>query len=622
MASKSKRIEKTASSKSTTGLLKASLAGKTRLALRRKAEKILQEKATLSLKNLEALSLEEIRFAFHDLQVHQIELEMQNEELLRTQTELDLAQARYFDLYDLAPVGYCTLNKEGLIVESNLTAATLLGESRSTLIKRPISRFIFKEDQDSYYLRRKQLFADDTALRQSPGQTNSEQSSEPQSVDLRMVKKDGTVFWAHLKMTTAQKTDDVSMFRLILSDISDRKKAEAERIEFEAQVRQLQKAESLQRMAGAIAHLFNNQLCVVLGNLEMTLNDMVGDALPRQYLVDAMLAARRSSEVSSLLLTYLGQNTGRPEPLDLSAICRNNLPRIEAVAPTDIAITSELLSPGPVVQANANQIQQILTHLITNAWEAIGETVGRISVATKTLSISDIPITHVAPSDWQSSVKTFACLEVTDSGCGMNTEAMDRIFDPFFTTKLTGRGLGLAVITGLVKTWNGMVSVNSAVGKGSTFRVYLPLVTDMVPRKTEVLPGLWDLKVERTVLLVENDSIVRKLIESLLKRLNFTVFTAASGNEAITFLERHQGSIDCLITDLSMPGMDGWETLAALRKIQPGLPAVLSSGYDEAHAMNGNYAEQPQAFLKKPYMIDDLKNALSQVLENASLNTN
>lgn len=594
-------------------------AGKT---LRKQAEEIAEDYAITPPKNQAILSPEEIQRTLQELRVHQIELEMQNEELQRTQAQLELARARYFDLYDLAPVGYCTLNENGLIIESNLTAATLLGEARNTLVKRPISRFIFKEDQDIYYLNRKQLIESDAALRQNVGQASPEQSPQPQSVDLRMVKKDGTVFWAHLKMTIAPNTDNESDFRLVLSDISERKLAEAKRTEFEAQGRQLQKAESLQRMAGAIAHLFNNQLCVVLGNLEMTLNDMVGDALPRQYLVDAMQAARRSAEVSGLLLTYLGQNTSRPATIDLSAICRNNLPGIEATAPHDIVITTQLLSPGPAVHANANQIRQILNHLITNGWEAIGNTVGQISVTTKTLPVADIPKSHIAPSDWQSPAQTFACLEVTDTGCGMTAEEMDRIFDPFFSTKLTGRGLGLAVVTGLVKTWDGMISVESTVGKGSTFRVYLPLVTDMVPPQDELLPGIWDLKVERTVLLVENEYIVRKLLVALLKRLNFNVYSVADGNEAITFLQKHQGIIDCLIIDLNMSGINGWETLAALRKIRPDLPAILSSGYDEAYAMSGNYAEQPQAFLHKPYMIDDLKNVLHRVLRDATLSAN
>ncbi|BDD87858.1 hypothetical protein DPPLL_22230 [Desulfofustis limnaeus] len=257
-------------------------------------------------------------------------------------------------------------------------------------------------------------------------------------------------------------------------------------VEVEARTRQIEKAESLHRMAGAIAHLFNNQLGVIVGNLEMMLTHTKGDALPHQYLVNAMQAARRSAEVSSLLLTYLDHNNSRPELLDLSLLCLVNIPLIQAEMPANITLATHFLSPGPIIHANANQIQQILTNLVTNGWEAIGSEVGRISVATNTIARADIPKFHVAPSDWHTSAETFACLEVTDSGRGMTEEEMRRIFDPFFSTKFTGRGLGLTVVAGLVKVWNGMIGVTSKLGKGSTLQVFLPLGTDPVSRQPEL----------------------------------------------------------------------------------------------------------------------------------------
>jgi PAS domain S-box-containing protein len=180
-------------------------------ALRRRAEEIIREKVLQSPEKLEAMSPEETRQILHELLVHQIQLDMQNEELRQAQMELDAARERYFDLYDLAPVGYCTLSEQGLIMETNLTAANLLGVARGVLTKQPISRFILKADQDIYYLHRQQLF----------------KVGEPQRCELRMVKKDGTVFWAHLTTTTAQDPNGAPVCRLVLSDITDRKKAEA-----------------------------------------------------------------------------------------------------------------------------------------------------------------------------------------------------------------------------------------------------------------------------------------------------------------------------------------------------------------------------------------------------------
>jgi PAS domain S-box-containing protein len=191
--------------------------------MRQQAEAIASDKAAAATDKLAAMSPEEARRIVHELRVHQIELEMQNEELRRAQLELDAARARYFDLYDLAPVGYCTLSEAGLILEANLTAATLLGLARSALVQRPISRFIFKPDQDTYYLHRKQLIA----------------CGEAQSCELRMVKHDGTPFWAHLVATDAQDADGVQKHRLVLSDITDRKLMAAAMQESEGHFRTL-----------------------------------------------------------------------------------------------------------------------------------------------------------------------------------------------------------------------------------------------------------------------------------------------------------------------------------------------------------------------------------------------
>ena len=178
--------------------------------LARELRKAAEEKArSLEMQELEALSPEETRQMLHELRVHQIELEMQNEELRRAQEELNISRARYFDLYDLVPVGYCTLSEKGLILEANLAAATLLGVSCGALVKQLISRFILQEDQEIYYLHRRQLF----------------QTGKPQSFELRMVKNDETAFWAYLEMTAALDADGAPVCRAVLNDITERKQA-------------------------------------------------------------------------------------------------------------------------------------------------------------------------------------------------------------------------------------------------------------------------------------------------------------------------------------------------------------------------------------------------------------
>ena len=427
----------------------------------------------------------------------------------------------------------------------------------------------------------------------------------------------GAIIWVGLEIDAVYNGNSFFEFRLVIRNVTEHKEAEARQIEHEAQMRRIEKADSLQRMGGAIAHLFNNQFQVILGNLEMLLSDTPEDTTAQQYISCAMQAARRSAEVSGLLLTYLGQGSCRSELLDLSAVCRDHIAGVQADLPAVIALETDFLPEGPIVQAYPAQLQQILTNLIQNSCEAIGGESGRISVATKTIKAAAIPAGHVVPTDWQSTAETFACLEVTDSGCGMTAEQMNRIFDPFFSTRFTGRGLGLAVVSGLAESWNGMVGVTSTAGKGSTLRVFLPLRGDMLPRQPVLPAEPCDLTAGWTVLLVDDDAGVRDMAAALLKRIGLTVLAASGGKDAVALLREHHAGIDCLITDLSMPGMDGWQTLAALRLIRPELPAILSSGYDEAQVMCCTQTEQPQAFLHKPYSKAELRDVLCGVLSGA-----
>jgi two-component system, cell cycle sensor histidine kinase and response regulator CckA len=546
------------------------------------------------------LSSEESRLLY-DLQVHQIELQMQNEELRRTEANLETSRARYFDLYDLAPVGYLTINEGGLIVEANLTASTLLGLARGALVKQPMTRFLVAEDQDRYYLFRKRLFA----------------TGAPQVLDLQVRRQDGTQFWARLEATTAQDADGATeVCRLVVSDISDQKRLEEERLRFEQELQQAQKAESLARMAGAIAHHFNNQLAVVMSNLELSMGE---PALSGDCLANAMLATRKAAEVSGLLLTYLGQSHGNHAPVDLSETCGHSLPMLQAAMPTGVVLASDLPTPGPAVNGNANQLQLMVINLVTNAWEAVGNRDAAIHLTVHTVAASEIPTRHRLPAGWKPRDGAYACVEVTDAGCGIEDEEIERIFDPFFTSKFTGRGLGLPVVLGILHAHSGGLVVESRRGRdsGTTFRVYLP-----VSAESAALPPPLPVDVEEleeahwtgTVLLAEDEDTLRWTLKTTLTRMGFSVLDVKDGIEAMEVFRRHQDTIRLVLCDLTMPHMDGWETLAAVRKLSPGMPVVLTSGYDEADVMADDRDEQPQAFLAKPYPLDALRRAIRRAL--------
>ncbi len=561
--------------------------------LRRLAE----EKAALMIETPQALSPEETRRMLHELRVHQIELEIQNEELRRAQVELEAARDRYFGLYNLAPVGYCTLSEKGLIQEINLTAATLLGMARGGLVKQSISRFILKEDQDIYYFHHKQLF----------------ETGEPQSCELRMVRPDGTSFWARMVSIAAQDTDGAPVSYVVLNDITRRKQAEAEKTELEARNRQLQKAESLGRMAGAIAHHFNNQLHALMGNIDMAIGDLPLGLNPIQRLLSAMQAARKAAEVSSLMLTYLGQTPGKLEPMDLSEACRRGLTLLQAAAPHGMPLKADFPACPLVVRTNAGQIQQVLTHLVTNAWEASGENQVTIDLTVKTVSHAKIPATKRFPIDWQPREGVYACLEVADTGCGIPVSDIEKIFDPFFSTKFTARGLGLSVALGIASAHGGGITVESTPGRGSVFRFYLPVSAEDLPLQAEKKVPALDSAGVGTVLLVEDEEMVREITATMLMHLDFAVLEAKDGVEAVEVFRLHQNEIRCVLCDLTMPRMDGWETLTALRKLSPHIPVILSSGFDEAQVLAGEHSEHPNAFLGKPYDIKRLSDTIRHV---------
>jgi signal transduction histidine kinase len=259
---------------------------------------------------------------------------------------------------------------------------------------------------------------------------------------------------------------------------ASRKQAEAERFKLEVQNRQLQKAESLGRMAGAIAHHFNNQLMTVMLNLEVGMKGLPRNARPYDNLGEAMQAARKASEVSRLMMTYLGQTNVQLELLDLAEACLRGLPMFRAAAPQGVVWDVDLPAPGPVVQANANQIHQVLTNLLTNAWEASNGGRSAIRLSVKEVAAANIPAAKRFPVDFQLKEDAYACLEVADKGCGMKPHELEKLFDPFFTSKFTGRGLGLPVVLGIVRAHQGAVTVESEPGQGSVFRVFLPLSTE------------------------------------------------------------------------------------------------------------------------------------------------
>jgi PAS domain S-box-containing protein len=290
------------------------------------------------------------------------------------------------------------------------------------------------------------------------------------------VRKDGSRFHIDVKSTVLRDPDgNPTSILYVERDITERKQAEADREKLELRDRQLQKAESLGRMAGAIAHTFNNQLAVVVGNLSLALKSLPQGAEIAGRLAAAMEATQKAAAVSGQMSAFLGQSFERREVIDLSEACGRTLADLQAAMPGNVRLLADLPSPGPSVRANVNDVGQLLANLVANAGEAAADGGGVVRLAVSSVSPAEIPQSHRYPVDWTPPGGDCACLEVADTGIGIVEKDFDKLFDPFFSRKFTGRGLGLAVVLGIAKSHGGAVSVESAQGRGSAFRVFLPL---------------------------------------------------------------------------------------------------------------------------------------------------
>ena len=440
----------------------------------------------------------------------------------------------------------------------------------------------------------------------------------------RIIHPDGQIRWLRVNGQTTfsgRHPNGRPLYATgVIQDITEGKRLGEEQKQWEKKRQQLQRAESLRTMAGAIAHHFNNQLAGVIGNLEIAIDDIPRDTKHAQILNASMEAALNAVETSSLMLTYLGQTTGKRVPVDLSDVCRHALPLLQAAIPKHLIFKSDLPTPGPIVSANTTQIQQTLTNLVTNAWEAAGKNPAVIDLTVKTVSPANIPATQRFPIDWQPQDMTYTCIEVQDTSGGITGEDIEKLFDPFFSSKFPGRGLGLSVALGIVNAHDGSIAVESKVGSGSTFRVYIPISAETVPSQPD--KAVLSPAGERisTVLLVEDQEIVRDMTHTMLTRLGLKVLVAKDGVEAVEIFQQHLDEIEIVLTDLSIPRMDGWETLSALRRIRPDIPVILATGQDDSLVNTDDRSELPQVFLHKPYQKATLKDALVKAMGSILVN--
>jgi PAS domain S-box-containing protein len=371
----------------------------------------------------------------------------------------------------------------------------------------------------------------------------------------------------------------------------------------EAHLRDTQKMESLGVLAGGIAHDFNNLLTGIMGNVSLALDLSDRDSNIGNCLTNALRASEQAAFLTKQILAYAGKGQFILQEADLSAVVRDTMALIGSSIPRSVAIDQELARALPCVTADASQLQQVAMNLIFNAAEAIGERPGRIVIRTRAQEVTDT----AEPGSFDIGPPApglCAVLEVEDNGPGLGPMVRRNMFDPFYTTKFTGRGLGLAAVSGIVRTLNGGVQVASVEGQGTVFRVFLPAGASSGDGARPVEP----------ILVVDDEEIVRRTAESMLKNRGYRVLLAEDGRQALELVRRAPSKVALVLLDMAMPVMGGEETFRELKRIRPDLPVLVSSGYSEDEAIRRFGGLGVAGFIQKPYTLGALVDKVSALL--------
>jgi signal transduction histidine kinase/ActR/RegA family two-component response regulator len=399
-----------------------------------------------------------------------------------------------------------------------------------------------------------------------------------------------------------------TMAQAISRDVDDRDRAEEERERLEEQLRQSQKMEAVGNLAGGIAHDFNNLLMVIRGYTDIVMRRNVDDSLS-DGLQNIGDAAERATELTRQLLAYSRQQVLRLETGNLNDVVTDTLKLLDRLIGTDVEIKTDLDPNLLPIVIDRSQLGQVILNLAVNAREAMPNG-GGLVIKTTNLTLGDSYISEymdIAPGG-------YALLQMTDTGVGMDEATRSRVFDPFFTTKSEGTGLGLATVYGIVKQSGGHILLYSELGLGTTFKIYFPHeggtpIAAPPPQEPTSLRG------DETILLVEDDRVVRPLVTEILETYGYAVLPAADGREAIEIAEQQAGSIDLLLTDIIMPGMNGRELADTLTTEYPALKVVFTSGYPADATVRDGLSETDVAFIEKPYLPEDLARIVRRIID-------
>ena len=505
---------------------------------------------------------------------------------------------RYHALFSQTEEGIFVMSERGVLLEVNQAFAAMHGYSVTEMVGMDLSALDTPE-----------------TLQQAPERLRRLLAGEHLTFEVEHYHRDGGVCSLEVSSSLIDcdgETNIISFHR----DITARKLQEAERRSLERQFQQAQKLESLGVLAGGVAHDFNNILGIISGYCSLL---SLEEERCADYLPEIARAVERAAELCRQMLAYAGKTKFVRTRIDLVALMGEMVGMLRSTLSQNVVIRFDKSVDFSPLLGDAGQLRQVVMNLIINAAEAIGEAQGEIRVVLGRTRFAG-GATDADHLGKEIPPGNYACLEVSDSGCGMDEETRLRIFEPFFTTKFSGRGLGMSAVLGIINTHGGALQLFSLPGQGTRFRIYLPLLEEAgagdAPLPQSAAPVRW--RGSGTVLLVEDEPMVRGLASTMLQRLGFEVVEAADGMEGVARYRERAAGFSLVVTDLGMPVMDGYQMLRELKRLDLAIPVVITTGFGDVDVASRISGAEFAGFLGKPYNFSQLEVVVRRVMDPAA----
>jgi len=501
--------------------------------------------------------------------------------------ELRRTNARLGALFEAAPLAVCAVDAQGVVRQWNPAAQRMFGWTAAQAVGQRLP-----------------MFPGSGELPVLNGDTRAVKTDVPGVA----TRSDGSTF--EVSMSWGPVDDDpANGYVVTFADMTDRKR-------LEAQLMQAQKMEAVGRLAGGVAHDFNNMLTAIKSYSQLLLQDVAADDARHKDIQEIDLAADRAARLTRQLLAFSRQQMLQPRVLDVNQTVSELEKMLQRLLLKDITLSTRLAPELHAVRADAGQLEQVIVNLVVNARDAMPDG-GRLTVRTQNVTIDAAS----AREGWSFEVRpgAYVLISVTDTGLGMDEATKSRIFEPFFTTKdrHKGTGLGLSTVYGIVKQSGGYIRVISAPGEGSTFEVFLPVADGAAspagqPQRPQTSGG------SETVLVVEDDDGIRAVIKRILERAGHRVLEATNGAEALRICDASGDSIDLVLSDIAMPEMQGPDLARRIRELHPHMAMLLMSGYAESASQQEGFLTDGVEFLGKPFSPDALTRKIRHILDGAA----